>query len=185
MGADLAASGDTAGAQRKFKEGFSLAEMAMEHGPEVPQGYKWAAILTKKVGESLPLKEKIQDTFKIKELALKAAELDDMDATTQHLIGAWYFNVANVSWIERKVAGTLFATVPSATYEEAEPYLLRSHELDNTLWENDVLLGDMYVLIKRTDEAKRWYRHMLDRQVVTPKEQQLHDAVQKKFNKLR
>ena len=48
-----------------------------------------------------------------------------------------------------------------------------------------MLLGVMYVHIRRNDEAKKWYHHMLDRTVVTAKEQQLHDVVKKNYNKMR
>ena len=37
----------------------------------------------------------------------------------------------------------------------------------------------MYVHIRRNDEAKKWYQDMLNRTVVTAKEQQLHAVVKK------
>ena len=114
---------------------------------------------------------------------MKAAELDESDA--MHLIGAWYFDVRNISWIQRKTTILLFGQAPPVTYQEAEPYLFKSHDLDDPLWENDVLLGVMYVHIRRNDEAKKWCHHMMDRTVVTAKEGQLHDVVKTKYNEMR
>ena len=35
-----------------------------------------------------------------------------------HLIGHWCFQVAAMTWVERKAASALFGEPPSATYEE-------------------------------------------------------------------
>ena len=60
---------------------------------------------------------------------MKAAQLDESDV--MHLIGAWYFDVRNISWIQRKTTILLFGQAPPVTYQEAEPYLFKSHDLDD------------------------------------------------------
>ena len=112
---------------------------------------------------------------------MKAVEPDESDAMAPHLIGAWSFDVANFSRVQRKATTALFGQVLSVTYQEAEPYLPKSHDLDGRI---EVLLGDLYVHIGRNDEAKKWNHHMLNRTVVTAKEQRLHGVVKKKCNEM-
>ena len=94
-------SGNGEAAQEKFKEGLDLAVRAMQLGPKEAQSYTWAVIFTKRVEEALPLKDRIKDLFKVNSRGMKAAELDNSDAMAQHLIEAQYFDVANISWIQR------------------------------------------------------------------------------------
>ena len=107
---------------------------AMQLGPEVTQSCTWAEISTKRVEEALPLKDRIKDLFMVSSRGMKAAELDKSDAMAQHLIGAWYFDVAKISWIERNTTMLLFGQAPAVTYQDAKPYLFNSYDLDDTLW---------------------------------------------------
>ena len=108
----------------------------MKRGPEVAQSYICTLLLTKKVGEAQPLKHSMADLFKVRSWAMKAVEPDQSDAMARHLIGAWSLDVANFSRIQRKATAALFGQVLSVTYLEAEPYLPKSHDLDDSHFEN-------------------------------------------------
>ncbi len=73
-------------------------------------------------------KEKIQNAFKIKEHALKSTRLNPAGATAHHVLGEWAFGVASISFVERRVAAALFATPPTATYEEALQHYLNAEK---------------------------------------------------------
>jgi regulator of microtubule dynamics protein 3 len=68
------------------------------------------------LSEFLSSKEKIGNSYKIKEHALKAKELRPEDGSIDHLLGKWSYSMANISWLERTAASALFATPPTATY---------------------------------------------------------------------
>ncbi len=57
------------------------------------------------------------DGFEFKRHVDRAASLAPHDHTIQHLLGRFCFEVAELSWWERKMAGTLFAEPPMATME--------------------------------------------------------------------
>eukprot|EP01007_Sphenomonas_quadrangularis_P000763 NODE_1613_length_811_cov_226.534121_g1348_i0.p2 GENE.NODE_1613_length_811_cov_226.534121_g1348_i0~~NODE_1613_length_811_cov_226.534121_g1348_i0.p2 ORF type:complete len:219 (-),score=45.68 NODE_1613_length_811_cov_226.534121_g1348_i0:155-787(-) len=143
--------------QKYFVAGLQYAERAREYGDTIGPCHKWWAIMVKKVGDFGGTKEKIQNAFKIKEAALRAVELTPTDGTSHHLLGAWFYNVANVGWIERKVATALFASPPEGTYEEAIPYLERAHELLPDFHDNALMLGDAYKALSQPQKAKEWY----------------------------
>ncbi len=49
----------------------------------------------------------------------------DGDQTLNHLYGRWCYAVAGISWLERKLAATFFATPPESSYEEALKYFVQ------------------------------------------------------------
>jgi len=180
------AEGDKNGAKTAYEEGLALAQRATELGPESSFTWKWYAINLGKIGDYIPLAEKIKNSFKVKETALKSRDLDPKDAGIHHLLGTWCFTIANVGWIERKAAATLFATPPTATYTEAEEHLLKAHELDPTLLDTLALLGDCYVAMGgQTDNAKKFYKKALDLPCATSKEKAVHQEIKTKVGKLR
>lgn len=74
-----------------------------------------------------------------KEHVEKAVSLKPEDPTLHHLLGRWCFEVANLSWLERKAAGMLFADPPTATNEEAMEHLLKADKL-LPAWKENILL---------------------------------------------
>lgn len=62
-----------------------------------------------------------------------------------------------MSWIERKVAGTLFAEVPAATLPEAIEDFKAAHTLNPTPWkENSLYLAKCYIAMGKYPDAVHW-----------------------------
>ncbi|XP_011701521.1 PREDICTED: regulator of microtubule dynamics protein 2-like [Wasmannia auropunctata] len=81
--------------------------------------HKWCAILVGVNGDFLPIADKIKNGFRFKEHVINALEICPSDADLHHLLGRFRYEVANLGWIERKVAATLFSEPPSASFEDA------------------------------------------------------------------
>ena len=69
------------------------------------------------------IKEKILDGYEFKKHVDLAAQLAPNDPTIQHLLGRFCYEVAELSWWERKMAATLFAEPPNATMGKDFGYL--------------------------------------------------------------
>lgn len=65
--------------------------------------HKWCAILVGVNSDFLPVAEKIQNGYRFKELVMKALEICPNDADLHYLLGRFRYEVANLSWVERKV----------------------------------------------------------------------------------
>eukprot|EP00927_Polykrikos_kofoidii_P035000 TRINITY_DN29583_c0_g1_i1.p1 TRINITY_DN29583_c0_g1~~TRINITY_DN29583_c0_g1_i1.p1 ORF type:complete len:252 (-),score=56.62 TRINITY_DN29583_c0_g1_i1:100-855(-) len=169
------ARNDTAGAEAAIREGVVNVEAALILDPQDFQANRWAAILLGKVGDYDGMKAKIQGAFRVKELALKASSINPTDASVQHVLGVWCFSVANVGWVQRKLAQTLIATPPESTYEEAEGFLLKAAEHSDVFFENDLKLGELYVAMGKKDEARKWYQKAIDTPVQSGKHKMLQD----------
>eukprot|EP01059_Diplonema_ambulator_P030600 TRINITY_DN5311_c0_g1_i1.p1 TRINITY_DN5311_c0_g1~~TRINITY_DN5311_c0_g1_i1.p1 ORF type:complete len:844 (+),score=203.19 TRINITY_DN5311_c0_g1_i1:212-2533(+) len=158
-----------------FEEGLAAAGRCREVAPELPEGWKWSAILLGKMGDLISTTDKIKNTFTIKEHAERAAELNPSDPTTLHVLGAWHYNVAAIPWATRKLAETLFATPPTSSYGQALPYLLRSEAAGPNNPTNQLLLGDTYSAMGNKAEAQIWYSKVANMTAQT----NLHRAQQK------
>eukprot|EP01127_Copromyxa_protea_P001237 TRINITY_DN1127_c0_g1_i2.p1 TRINITY_DN1127_c0_g1~~TRINITY_DN1127_c0_g1_i2.p1 ORF type:complete len:143 (-),score=40.60 TRINITY_DN1127_c0_g1_i2:65-493(-) len=106
----------------------------------------------------------IGNSFKIREFFDRADSLSSNDPTVKHALGKWSYKIANIGWAERTVASALFASPPTATFEDALPYFLACEELvvgkvryQSIASSNYLMLGQTYEGLKNTEKAKEYY----------------------------
>lgn len=120
-----AAAADKALKEALLRDGLSIAEASKE---ATGSGYalKWYGILLGRLGDFLPTKEKIGNSYKIKEALEGAAALLPEDASVQTALGQWCYKVASISWIERNVAKTLFGDPPECASGDTQTLVFPS-----------------------------------------------------------
>jgi len=171
----------------QLNKGLEIITAVLQDAPEHWAVNKWYAILLSGVGDFVGTKEKLQNAFKIKEHAVKAATLKPDDSTTQHLLGRWCFSVAGIGFFDRKIASVLFAAPPESSYDEALGYFTKCQELCDASGQvnlrNLVFLGDTYVALKDKSKAKPWYERAASQEPRTDLEKTLvADAAKKAKN---
>jgi len=67
----------------------------------------------------LATKDKIETGYLVRKYIDKAIELNSNDPTMHYTKGRWCYGVCQLTWIERKLAATLFAAPPSASISDA------------------------------------------------------------------
>ena len=104
-----------------------------------------------------PTAEKIKSSFVVKDHFDTAAELEPRDATSRHLVGLWCYEVARLSWLEKRAAAALFAAPPEASYDEAYMHLAHAERLEPGFYAyNRLLLAQCCHQMGQRDEARRW-----------------------------
>ncbi|XP_041456077.1 regulator of microtubule dynamics protein 1-like [Lytechinus variegatus] len=129
-----------------------FAQRALKANDQNFASHKWYAISLSEIGEYKGTKEKIENAFTIKDHFVRAIELNPQDATSIHLLGRWYFTFADMGWIQRNLAATVFATPPSGTYDEAIEQFLHAEKVKPNFYSKNLLwLGNTY--LKKGDKT--------------------------------
>ncbi|KAG1654159.1 Regulator of microtubule dynamics protein 2 [Nymphon striatum] len=146
--------------EQKKKLSFEAKEYgtkALELDDTNSEVHKWFAIALGSAGEFLSMQERIKDGFTFKEHIEKAVQLSPGDSTLHHMLGRWCYEVYMLSWIERKVASTLFAAPPEATAEEARSHFQKAEELHCRPWkENKLYIAKTYIGAGEYANAMPW-----------------------------
>jgi len=154
-------SEDEAVISDNFYNGLEYAKKALELDDSRAEGHKWYGILIGKVGELEGTKQKILNSYEVKDHTLKAIELDPEDDGNYHVMGRWHYTLADLSWFERKIAGLIYAKPPQASFEEAAEYFKKAIALEPTDIRNHLWLGNSYVALDKTELAKEEYNTAL------------------------
>eukprot|EP00929_Paragymnodinium_shiwhaense_P112346 TRINITY_DN80600_c0_g1_i1.p2 TRINITY_DN80600_c0_g1~~TRINITY_DN80600_c0_g1_i1.p2 ORF type:complete len:244 (+),score=88.79 TRINITY_DN80600_c0_g1_i1:94-825(+) len=145
-------------------ESLKRLQVVVEKQPDMWEAYRLIAQMYSKRLGLVDAKTKIENTYKIKEYADKAKELHDKDALTYYILGKWSFDLANIGWMTRTAAATMYGSLPEATLEESLEYLMKASQLAEgqakipvTQLSISNTLGDLHVAMSNNEEAvKAW-----------------------------
>lgn len=137
--------------------GFDYAKRALEMDDGRAESHKWYGILIGRVGELEGTKQKILNSYEVKDHTLKALELDPEDDGNFHVMGRWHYTLADLSWFERKIAGLIYAKPPKASFDEAAEYFQQAIDLAPDEIRHHVWLGKTYEELGNEAAAKNEY----------------------------
>lgn len=150
-------NGDLDKKKEMVMEGYEYAKRALELDDTNSEVHKWFAISVGSRGEFIGTKEKIEDGVTFKEHVDTALKLHPTDPSLHHLLGRFLYEVATLTWVERKIAGALFAEVPKASYPEAVVKFEEAEKLSPSPWkENRLLLAKALIGDKNYGLAVQW-----------------------------
>ncbi|GMT31768.1 hypothetical protein PFISCL1PPCAC_23065, partial [Pristionchus fissidentatus] len=114
---------------------------------------KWAAILTGASTDYVGMKERIEQGYKFKKYLDAALAIDAREFSLLHMRGRYAYEVANLSWFERKIATTFFAAPPEATIDEALRDFLAANEARGKWIENILYVARCYIAKNDSNNA--------------------------------
>ncbi|CAH8854602.1 unnamed protein product [Trichobilharzia szidati] len=148
--------------KRYVQEGLAACEAGLRLNSECPKCNSWYAVFLNYTSQLEGMNKRIENSFKMKDHWMKAHKLDPTDYGTLHALGRWCFEVADLSWVKRKLAATLFSTPPTSSYDEALKYLTESERIaPGALVNNSLYLGKTYQRLKNNALAKQNYLKVL------------------------
>ncbi len=138
------------------KTAVEYSQRAVTLAPDDPEAHLALAI---SLGKLLPFesnKEQFANSSVIKAAADKVIALDPTNDFGWHVLGRWYFNVANVSTVKRALVEMLYGKLPHAKYEDAEKCFEKAIELNPNRLMHYIELGRTYAAMGRTAEARNF-----------------------------
>eukprot|EP00164_Ancoracysta_twista_P001003 GFYU01001309.1.p1 GENE.GFYU01001309.1~~GFYU01001309.1.p1 ORF type:complete len:310 (+),score=89.45 GFYU01001309.1:42-971(+) len=180
------AQGDKKVKHELMNKAWDLVQRAVALDEKSFGAQKWSGIILNSIGAMEGTKKKLQNAFLIKEFFEKAAQNNPSDATSRHLVGIWCYEVASITWVERKLAATLFADPPESTYAEALEHLLKAESITPDFWvKNTLYIGLAYHKLGNDAEAKKWLEKAAGMTVHTKENQEFVKTAKEKLAKLK
>uniref|UniRef100_A0A0R3RI80 Regulator of microtubule dynamics protein 2 n=1 Tax=Elaeophora elaphi TaxID=1147741 RepID=A0A0R3RI80_9BILA len=138
-------------------EGRKYATSAYENDENNADALRWAAILIGSATDFLGAKEKIEQGKIFKLYLDRAIEMQPTDYSLLHSRGRFSYEVANLSWIEKRLCSALFSEVPSGTIDQALSDFLEAEKCSQFEWpENLLYIARCYALLKNKELAKKY-----------------------------
>jgi len=111
-------------------EGLEAAKRAAALAPEDGLCQKWLGVMLGSAGDFQSPKEKIKNSYAIKEALDAAWRLRPEDGTVALALGQWCLKVASVSFVERGLARAIFGgSPPESSLAEALKFFTKAQEL--------------------------------------------------------
>ena len=131
--------------------------------PPSSQAHKWYAICLSFTSAFDGTKSAIEKSVVVKAHFERSAALAPDNATARHLLGMWAFEVANLSWAKRKVAAALFASPPTATFDEAHSHFAAAEKISPGFYpRNRLMLGKARLQLRDRRGARAWFEQTID-----------------------
>ncbi|ESN90487.1 hypothetical protein HELRODRAFT_71234, partial [Helobdella robusta] len=106
-------------------ESVKLAERALSLDNNCPDAHKWYAITLGSTNDYESSTNKIKNGYLFKEHIEMSISLNPTDPANHYLLGRWCYGVCMLSWMERKIASSLFASPPVSTIDESLNHFLQ------------------------------------------------------------
>jgi len=149
----MAVSNETIKRQH-IDKGIEACELALNLAPNSANAQKWYALLIGARVNFQPLREKIKDAKLFKNEFDKAFDLNPNDALLHYVLGRYVYEVANMSWYERKAVSLIFGTPPSGSFEEALEYCLKAEQLmEGEFKENKLTIAKCQIALGKHEDA--------------------------------
>ncbi|XP_048519595.1 regulator of microtubule dynamics protein 1 isoform X2 [Dendroctonus ponderosae] len=105
-------------------EAHNILESVNTIGNGQSNYHKWMAVISNAKNGFEGLEMKIKEYPNIRNHLIKACDSDPQD-----FAGRWHYEIANLTWFQRKIAKYLYTEPPDASHQEAYKYLNNAEEL--------------------------------------------------------
>ncbi|XP_012643908.2 regulator of microtubule dynamics protein 2 isoform X1 [Microcebus murinus] len=160
--------------------GKTLGERAITRAPMNGHCHLWYAILCGYVSEFEGLQNKVNYGHIFKDHLDKAIQLLPEESFLYYLKGRYCYTISKLSWIEKKMAATLFGKVPSSTVQEALQNFLKAEELHPGYSNSNYLyLAKCYTAIEEKQNALKFCNLALLLPCVTKEDKEAQKEIKK------
>ncbi|VDM99787.1 unnamed protein product [Thelazia callipaeda] len=126
------------------------------------EALRWMAILIGSATDFMGPKEKIEQGKIFKAYLDRAIDQQPNEYSLLHSRGRFTFEIANLSWLEKKLCNTLFSRIPDTNINDALADFLEAEKYAPFIWpENLLYVTRCYVILKQRELALK-YLHKVE-----------------------
>ncbi|NGP87024.1 tetratricopeptide repeat protein [Fodinibius halophilus] len=169
-----------------FNKAISLAERALKVDSTDSQSNFVMSVAKGRKALISGAKARVAASRDIKKYVDRALKYDKNHAGAWHVLGRWHFKVANLSWIERVAANTLFGGIPGdASNEKAADAIEKAISLNKDYVLYYVDLAKVYEEMGREQKAIEYCQTALEKPSITPDDPNLKNECKEIIDDLR
>ena len=132
---------------------FEYIEKAFNIEPDNPDILKWYVITLGKTVEEDTIRNQIEQSKNIKNIALKVIDLLPDDEFCYSIMGQWHYKLADLGRASRRIASILFSEPPKGSFEEAQYFFEKSLERNSDYIGTYYWLGKTYLKLDNEQKA--------------------------------
>ncbi len=132
---------------------FEYIEKAFNIEPDNPDILKWYVITLGKTVEEDTIRNQIEQSKNIKNIALKVINLLPDDEFCYSIMGQWHYKLADLGRASRRIASILFSEPPKGSFEEAQYFFEKSLERNSDYIGTYYWLGKTYLKLNNEQKA--------------------------------
>ena len=132
---------------------FEYIEKAFNIEPDNPDILKWYVITLGKTVEEDTIRNQIEQSKNIKNIALKVIDLLPDDEFCYSIMGQWHYKLADLGRASRRIASILFSEPPKGSFEEAQYFFEQSLERNSDYIGTYYWLGKTYLKLNNEQKA--------------------------------
>ena len=137
-----------------YYKGFEYAKKALRMNSDNGYANFWYAAYIGKIGLLEGTKQKILNSYKVKEYGMKAIKLVPEYEHCHHLMGRWNYELAELTWIEKSIASLVYATPPKGSYKKAIKLFKKAIEINPIEIRHHYWLANTYKALGKKNLAK-------------------------------
>lgn len=115
------------------------AQRSLVDAPELFRSHYWIGITLQGVADFEGTKYLLTNLPYIRSCFERAHELCPSDGMSLYCLGAYCFGLADMGWVTRNLAAAIYATPPTATFDEAYEYYQRAEAAEPGFWAKNTL----------------------------------------------
>ncbi len=148
-------------AKEDFDKAISYSEKLINLFPDSSLSYTYSAISYGNMARMTGGKERLNYAKEIEENATKAVQLDSNNAIPYIILGAFYREIARLSWIERIFASVLYGSVPDGSLQDSEKMLKKALTLNPNIITANFQMALTYRALENEGKEKEYFKKVL------------------------
>ena len=166
-------------AKNFFNKAIKSSEKFIELFPDSSLSYTYLAISYGNLARFVGGKERLNYAKKIEANAKKAIELDSANAPPYIVMGAYYREIARLSWVERIFANILYGSVPDGSFEDSEKMLKKALKINPKIITANFQMALTYRAMENEDGERKYFNKVLSLPLYDFRDQRLKDAAER------
>ena len=163
---------------------FEYALKAFNIEPDNPDILKWYVITLGKTVEEDTIRNQIEQSKNIKNIALKVINLLPDDEFCYSIMGQWHYKLADLGRASRRIASILFSEPPKGSFEEAQYFFEKSLEKNSDYIGTYYWLGKTYLKLNQEQKAIELFKLGLSLDRPFKREERAYQGMKSYLDKL-